>query len=187
VPEAGQEPGVGEGAGRADVRGRHGDVEADRGHVGLVGQVVALRLERLVLTATLGDGVLEPEQLVDVGSVTLERVELAQADPERLEALLDVDDLGGDVLAGAGGVHDRPEALEGVDRGGERGDRDAQHQVRVQDLSVLVVDGLLVVDGALQAGKQVVDAVARQLRLRSADRDVAGLDDRPRLHIHRDP
>ena len=67
VAQAGHEPRLRVVRGRRDVGGRDGDVEVDRRHAGLVGQVVALGLERLVLAAPLGDRVLEPQQLVDGG------------------------------------------------------------------------------------------------------------------------
>ena len=75
VPQTGQEPGAAEVRGGCGVRGRHRDVEVDRGHAGSVHQVVALRLERLVLPATPGDGVLEAVQLADdFGGVLLEEL-----------------------------------------------------------------------------------------------------------------
>ena len=49
--------------------------------------------------------------------------------------------------------------------------RDAQHQVGVADPAELVVDGLLVVERAVEPGEQVVDAVARLLRVRRTERD----------------
>ena len=70
-----------------------------------------------------------------------------------------------------------PRLLEVVHRGRERGDRDAEHQLRVLDLAGLVVDGLLVVDGPVEPGQDRVDAVAGSLRVRGVDGDVAVLDD----------
>ena len=182
MPQAGQEPGVVAVLRRGGVGRRDRDVEGDRGHAGLVHQVVALRLERLVLTAALGDGVLEPEQLVDGRRVLLERVEVAQADPQGAEPLLDVDDLRGHVGAAAAGVHHRAEVLQGVHGAAEGGDRHPQHQLALLDPARRVVDGLLVVEGAVKPGEQLVDAVADLLRVGRMEGDVALLDHGLLLH-----
>ena len=99
-----------------------------------------------------------------------------------LDACLDIDELGGDVLRAGGGRGESVHACEGVHHLVEVVDRHPQDHPRPERLARLVGLGLVVGDLASVLVDQHLDVVPRLAHVVAAQRDRTGLDQRLLRH-----